>query len=106
MLRFGCPAGSLEIAQMPSFFDRLQFRLSVAFGVWSEGDHRDWAAIRAWAESLRPLVQYNMLARTGAASGAGRLSQQMSVTIHAARHNNQTLHRCLPLEFPPPAPGQ
>jgi hypothetical protein len=26
----------------------------VLFGVWKEGDHRDWAAIRAWAESLRP----------------------------------------------------
>lgn len=25
-------------------------------GVWDEGDHRDWAAIRAWAESLRPLL--------------------------------------------------
>jgi len=32
------------------------FRLSVLFGVWSEGDHRDWDAIRAWAESLRPLL--------------------------------------------------
>jgi hypothetical protein len=28
------------------------FRLSAAFGVWSEGDHRDWNAIRAWAKSL------------------------------------------------------
>ena len=32
------------------------FRLSVMFGVWSEGDHRDWDAIRAWAESIRPLL--------------------------------------------------
>jgi hypothetical protein len=28
--------------------------LSVLFGVWKEGDHRDWEAIRTWAESLRP----------------------------------------------------
>ncbi len=47
-------AGALDIAKIPSFGDRLKFRLSVFFGVWSEGDHRDWNAIRAWAEDLRP----------------------------------------------------
>jgi hypothetical protein len=40
----------------PSSADRLKFRLSVLFGVWKEGDHRDWNAIRAWAESVRPLL--------------------------------------------------
>jgi hypothetical protein len=40
---------------MPSFGDRLKFRLSVVFGVWSEGDHRDWEAIREWASGLLPL---------------------------------------------------
>jgi menaquinone-dependent protoporphyrinogen oxidase len=49
-------AGALDISKVPSFSDRLKFRLSVAFGVWSEGDHRDWNAIRAWAESIRPLL--------------------------------------------------
>ena len=48
----GIFAGALEISKIPSFGDRLKFRLSVLFGVWSEGDHRDWNAIRAWAESL------------------------------------------------------
>jgi menaquinone-dependent protoporphyrinogen oxidase len=48
--------GALDISKVPSFSDRLKFRLSVAFGVWSEGDHRDWNAIRAWAESMRPLL--------------------------------------------------
>jgi len=52
----GCFAGVLDIRKIPSFGDRLKFRLSVAFGVWKEGDHRDWNAIRAWAESLRPLL--------------------------------------------------
>ncbi len=52
----GLFAGVLDISKVPSFGDRLKFRLSVAFGVWSEGDHRDWNAIRAWAESLRPLL--------------------------------------------------
>lgn len=52
----GLFAGVLDIRKVPSFSDRLKFRLSVAFGVWSEGDHRDWNAIRVWAESLRPLL--------------------------------------------------
>jgi menaquinone-dependent protoporphyrinogen oxidase len=45
-------AGVLDIRKVPSFADRLKFRLSVAFGVWTEGDYRDWNAIRAWANSL------------------------------------------------------
>jgi menaquinone-dependent protoporphyrinogen oxidase len=52
----GLFAGALDISKVPSFGDRLKFRLSVAMGVWSEGDHREWGAIRAWAESLRPLL--------------------------------------------------
>jgi menaquinone-dependent protoporphyrinogen oxidase len=48
----GLFAGVLDIRKIPSFGDRLKFRLSVAFGVWSEGDHRDWNAIRAWANEL------------------------------------------------------
>jgi menaquinone-dependent protoporphyrinogen oxidase len=45
-------AGALDISKIPSFGDRFKFRLSVLFGVWSEGDHRDWNAIRKWAEEL------------------------------------------------------
>jgi menaquinone-dependent protoporphyrinogen oxidase len=45
-------AGILDIKKIPSFSDRLKFRLSVIFGVWSEGDHRDWNAIRKWANGL------------------------------------------------------
>lgn len=52
----GLFAGTLDIAKVPSFGDRLKFRLSVKMGVWSEGDHRDWNTIRAWAESLCPLL--------------------------------------------------
>ena len=52
----GLFAGALDISKIPSFGDRLKFRLSVVFGVWSEGDHRDWNAIRAWAESIRRLL--------------------------------------------------
>jgi len=50
----GLFAGVLDIRKVPSASDRFKFRLSVLFGVWKEGDHRDWEAIRAWAESLRP----------------------------------------------------
>jgi menaquinone-dependent protoporphyrinogen oxidase len=52
----GLFAGALEIRKIKSLGDRLKFRLSILMGVWSEGDHRDWNAIHAWAESLRPLL--------------------------------------------------
>jgi len=52
----GLFAGALDISKIPSLSDRLKFRISVVFGVWSEGDHRDWNAIRLWAESLPPLL--------------------------------------------------
>jgi len=52
----GLFAGGLDIGKIPSFSDRLKFRLSVLFGVWKEGDHHDWNAIRIWAEGLRQLL--------------------------------------------------
>ena len=52
----GLFAGGLDIRKIPSLSDRLKFRLSVLFGVWKEGDHRDWDAIRKWAEELKPLL--------------------------------------------------
>ena len=48
----GVFAGVLDIAKIPSIGDRIKFKLSVAFGVWKEGDYRDWNAIRAWATEL------------------------------------------------------
>jgi menaquinone-dependent protoporphyrinogen oxidase len=52
----GLFAGALEVSKVPYFWARLGFRLSVLFGAWEEGDHRDWHAIRAWAHSLPPLL--------------------------------------------------
>lgn len=52
----GLFAGALDISRVETFGDRLKFRLSVLLGVWKEGDHRDWDAIRQWAESLPPLL--------------------------------------------------
>jgi len=52
----GLFAGGLDISKIPSFGDRLKFHLSVLFGVWKEGDHRDWNAIQNWAMELKPLL--------------------------------------------------
>lgn len=49
-------AGALDLSKVPSLGDRLKFSISVALGVWSEGDHRDWEVIRAWAADLAPLL--------------------------------------------------
>lgn len=51
-------AGALDLDKVPSFGKRLAFRLAIASGVWSEGDHRDWDAIRAWANDLLPALQH------------------------------------------------
>lgn len=45
-------AGILDLAKVPTWRQRLAFRISILLGIWSEGDHRDWAAIRAWADEL------------------------------------------------------
>jgi menaquinone-dependent protoporphyrinogen oxidase len=52
----GLFAGALDIKRIPSASDRLKFQLSVLFGAWKEGDHRDWDAIQRWAQSLPPLL--------------------------------------------------
>lgn len=52
----GLFAGILHLDQVPNFSDRLKFRMSMAMGVWKEGDHRDWNAIRDWARELQPLL--------------------------------------------------
>jgi len=48
----GLFAGALDIRKIHDWGNKLKFRLSVLFGVWREGDHRDWNAIRAWAEEV------------------------------------------------------
>jgi len=52
----GLFAGGLDIRKVPTFKERLGFRMSVLFGVWKEGDHRNWNAIRRWAVELKPLL--------------------------------------------------
>jgi menaquinone-dependent protoporphyrinogen oxidase len=52
----GLFGGCLDIKKIPSFVDRLKFRISLMTGVWKEGDHRDLDKIKAWAEELKPLM--------------------------------------------------
>lgn len=49
----GLFAGTLDISRIPALSDRIKFRLSVLFGVWKEGDHRDWDSIRNWTQDLK-----------------------------------------------------
>ncbi len=52
----GLFAGALDFGKLPLTPNTLLMRVTVASGVWREGDHRDWNAIRAWADSIRPLL--------------------------------------------------
>ena len=52
----GLFAGRLDFSKLPFNWDTLMLRATVAVGVFPRGDHRDWNAIRAWAESLKPVL--------------------------------------------------
>ncbi|GIK65696.1 MAG: flavodoxin [Chloroflexota bacterium] len=50
-------AGVLDIESVSSALHQSIFRVSVWTGVWAEGDHRNWEAIRAWASDLSDKLQ-------------------------------------------------
>jgi len=52
----GIFAGALDIKKIPKASDRLKFKLSVLFGVWHEGDFRNWQEIENWAAALPDLL--------------------------------------------------
>jgi hypothetical protein len=52
----GLFAGRLDFTKLPVDWDTLKLRATVAMGIFPRGDHRDWSAIRAWAESLKPML--------------------------------------------------
>ena len=49
-------AGMLDFSKLPVNPDTLQLRLAVALHIFPRDDRRDWNAIRAWAESIRPML--------------------------------------------------
>jgi menaquinone-dependent protoporphyrinogen oxidase len=52
----GLFAGHLDFNKLPFNWETLKLRATVAMGVFPRGDHRDWNAICAWAESLKPML--------------------------------------------------
>lgn len=52
----GLFAGMLDFSKLPVNWDTLKLRATVAMGIFPRGDRRDWNAIRAWAESLKPVM--------------------------------------------------
>jgi menaquinone-dependent protoporphyrinogen oxidase len=52
----GLFAGMLDFKRLPLNKDTLLLRLSVALRIFPDGDHRDWNAIRSWAQSLKPIL--------------------------------------------------
>ncbi len=49
-------AGALDFSKVPFSLNKLSMQFVVLIGMWKIGDHRDWNAIREWAEKLRPLL--------------------------------------------------
>jgi menaquinone-dependent protoporphyrinogen oxidase len=47
-------AGKLDLSKLPWTLDTLLFRATVALGILPKGDHRDWNAVRSWAQALHP----------------------------------------------------
>ncbi len=53
----GLFAGALEPGRLPVTFNTMLVRAAVAIGALPKGDHRDWAAVRAWAATLPNLLK-------------------------------------------------
>ena len=49
-------AGALWLKDYPGLFEKVGMRILLTVLGVAEGDHRDWDAIRAWADSARPLL--------------------------------------------------
>jgi hypothetical protein len=50
-------AGALDFGKLPLFPEGLMMRVPVALGIFPQGDHRNWDAIRTWARELKPLLK-------------------------------------------------
>ena len=49
-------AGKLEIKKLSSLSDKIRFRISVATGVWKEGDHINRTEIARWSDYLSHIL--------------------------------------------------
>lgn len=52
----GLFAGRLDFSKLPFSWDTFLFRIAVTLGIFPRGDHRDWNAVRTWAEGLKPAL--------------------------------------------------
>jgi menaquinone-dependent protoporphyrinogen oxidase len=52
----GLFAGMIDFQKLPFNWETLKLRATVALGIFPRGDRRDWHAVQAWAESLKPLL--------------------------------------------------
>ena len=52
----GLFAGMIEFKKLPFNWETLKLRATVAMGIFPRGDRRDWNVVRAWAESLKPML--------------------------------------------------
>ncbi len=52
----GLFAGAIDFDKVPPIPEGLQLRALSAMAQTPPGDYRDWAAVRAWAKGLRPLL--------------------------------------------------
>jgi menaquinone-dependent protoporphyrinogen oxidase len=52
----GLFAGMLDFTRLPTNWETLKLRATVAMGIFPRGDHRNWNAVRDWAESLKPML--------------------------------------------------
>ncbi len=48
--------GMLDFSKLPFNLDTLLLRVSVLLHIFPSDDRRDWYAVRAWAESIQPLL--------------------------------------------------
>jgi menaquinone-dependent protoporphyrinogen oxidase len=55
-------AGMLDFQKLPFNLKTLRLRATVALGIFPRGDHRDWNAVRIWAEKVKPMLSIPVLA--------------------------------------------
>jgi menaquinone-dependent protoporphyrinogen oxidase len=52
----GLFAGMLDFHKLPFNLETLRLRATVVLGIFPREDRRDWNAVRAWAQKLKPML--------------------------------------------------